>query len=428
MELFITLLIILVSLVLNIPIALSLIAGTAYYFFFSTVPNTILIQRMVEGAVSFPLLAILFFITTGNLMNYTGITSRLLEFAQLLTRHMTGGLAKVNVLLSTLMGGLSGSNIADAAMQSKILVPTMERKGYDKGFATALTAATSLITPILPPGIALILFGFIGNVSVGDLFIAGIVPGLMLALLILIFAHYSSKHRNFETSNKQPAARPKEIASGFKHVILALLLPIIIIGGLRIGVFGPSEAGAIAVLYALFLGLIIYRETKLPQLVQALLDSAQTTAVIVLIISGASAFSWILINEQVPQQLTEFVVHYINSTFMFFAVAAVFLLIAGMIVEGNVLIMILTPLFMPILPTYDIDPVHFGIFFIFTVSVGTITPPIGTILFTTSSITGVHIEKLIKEILPFYFILFLAIIIIAYIPEISLWLPNLLSG
>ncbi|MBB6448701.1 tripartite ATP-independent transporter DctM subunit [Geomicrobium halophilum] len=426
MELLITILILLVSILLNIPVALALIISSAYYVFTSNIPNGIIVQQMVEGSVSFTLLAILFFITTGNLMNYTGITTRILNFAQVITRHTIGRLAKVNVILSTFMGGLSGSNIADAAMNSKILVPRMEEEGYDKGFATALTAATSLITPILPPGIALILYGFVGNVSIGDLFVAGVVPGLLLAFLMLVLSHFISKRRNFEVENKKPMARPKEVIVALRPALLAILLPVIIIGGIRLGVFGPSEAGVIAVLYALFLGLIVYREMKLPKLAHALFESAQTAAIVMLIIAGGSAFGWVLTVEQVPQQLTEVVNSYIDNPFMFFIVALIFLLLAGMFVEGNVLIMILTPLFMPMLNTFGIDPVHFGIFFVLAVSIGTLTPPVGTVLFTTSSITGVYIEKLIKEMLPFYLILIIAALLIAFIPAITLWLPNIL--
>ncbi|MFP7287732.1 TRAP transporter large permease [Shouchella clausii] len=427
MDLTIALIIMFALIILNIPVAYAIIAGCAYYFIMNdSFTHEILIQRMMSGVESFPLLAIVFFITAGILMNYTGITERMLNFAQVMTGHMTGGLAKVNVLLSVLMGGLSGSNIADAAMQSKVLVPQMTKRNYPPAFSTALTAATSLITPIIPPGIALIMYGYIGNVSIGNLFLAGIVPGLMLSVIFLILVHFIAKKRGFETE-KKPAAKPKEMLIASKDAAFAILLPIIIIGGIRFGVFSPTEAGAIAVIYALILGFFIYRQMKGNQLVTALKESVNLTATIMIIIAAGTAFGWILTLEQIPQQLTGTVTNFIESPALFLFVIMVFLLVVGMFIEGNVLLIILTPIFMPMIQTFGIDPVHFGLFFILCLSVGTITPPIGTIMFTTTAITKVKIEDFIKEAWPFYIVLIMAILLIAYFPAISLWLPSLFS-
>lgn len=427
MDLTIALIIMFALIILNIPVAYAIIAGCAYYFIMNdSFTHEILIQRMMSGVESFPLLAIVFFITAGILMNYTGITERMLNFAQVMTGHMTGGLAKVNVLLSVLMGGLSGSNIADAAMQSKVLVPQMTKRNYPPAFSTALTAATSLITPIIPPGIALIMYGYIGNVSIGNLFLAGIVPGLMLSVIFLILVHLVAKKRGFETE-KKPAAKPKEMLIASKDAAFAILLPIIIIGGIRFGVFSPTEAGAIAVIYALILGFFIYRQMKGNQLVTALKESVNLTATIMIIIAAGTAFGWILTLEQIPQKLTGTVTNFIESPAVFLFVIMIFLLVVGMFIEGNVLLIILTPIFMPMIQTFGIDPVSFGIFFILCLSVGTITPPIGTIMFTTTAITKVKMEDFIKEALPFYIVLIIAILLIAYFPAISLWLPSLFS-
>lgn len=427
MDLTIALIIMFALIILNIPVAYAIIAGCAYYFIMNdSFTHEILIQRMMSGVESFPLLAIVFFITAGILMNYTGITERMLNFAQVMTGHMTGGLAKVNVLLSVLMGGLSGSNIADAAMQSKVLVPQMTKRNYPPAFSTALTAATSLITPIIPPGIALIMYGYIGNVSIGNLFLAGIVPGLMLSVIFLILVHLVAKKRGFETE-KKPAAKPKEMLIASKDAAFAILLPIIIIGGIRFGLFSPTEAGAIAVIYALILGFFIYRQMKGNQLVTALKESVNLTATIMIIIAAGTAFGWILTLEQIPQKLTGTVTNFIESPAVFLFVIMIFLLVVGMFIEGNVLLIILTPIFMPMIQTFGIDPVSFGIFFILCLSVGTITPPIGTIMFTTTAITKVKMEDFIKEALPFYIVLIIAILLIAYFPAISLWLPSLFS-
>lgn len=424
MALTVVLSVLLILFLLNVPIAFALIVSTAVYFFFiDSFSTSILIQRMVGGIESVPLLAIIFFITAGILMNYTGITSRMLRFAQILTNRLPGSLAQVNVVLSTLMGGLSGSNIADAAMQSKILVPEMEKKGYSRSFATVLTASTSLITPIIPPGIALIMYGYVGNISIGSLFLAGVLPGIVLCIIFMIYVHFYSKKHHLETDNKEHFTA-KDLLLSFKDAFFALLLPVIIIGGIRLGVFSATEAGAIAVFYALFLGLVIYREMKLKQLVRALVETVHTAASIIIIIAAGSAFAWVLTLEQVPQKMTEFMVTNVSSPILFFLVVIAFLLVVGMFIEGNVSIIILTPLFMPMLAQYGIDPVHFGIFFIICISIGTMTPPLGTIMFTTCSITGTKIEDFIKSSIPFLIILIIAALLIAFVPSISLWLPT----
>ncbi|MET3504715.1 TRAP transporter large permease [Halalkalibacter oceani] len=427
MSLAVVLSVLLILFLLNVPIAFALIVSTAVYFLFTDAfASTVLIQRLVGGVESVPLLAIVFFVAAGILMNYTGITSRMLRFAQVLTNRLPGSLAQVNVVLSTLMGGLSGSNVADAAMQSKILVPEMEKKGYSRAFATALTASTSLITPIIPPGIALIMYGYVGNVSIGSLFLAGVLPGIVLCLCFMVYVHFYAKKHKIETENKVKVTR-KDFFFTFKDAILALLLPLVIIGGIRLGVFSATEAGAIAVFYALFLGLVIYREMRMRQLVHALVETVQTAASILIIIAAGSAFAWVLTLEQVPQKLTEFMVGYVTSPTMFFIIALIFLLIIGMFIEGNVSIVILTPLFMPMIQQYGIDPVHFGIFFIVCISIGTLTPPLGTIMYTTCSITGTKVEQFIKYSWPFLLILIMAALLLAFIPSISLWLPTVLQ-
>ncbi|MBU8908306.1 TRAP transporter large permease [Desertibacillus haloalkaliphilus] len=424
MALALVLSVLLILFLLNVPIAFALIISTASYFIFvDTFSFMVLIQRMIGGIESVPLLAIIFFVTAGILMNYTGITTRMLRFAEIITRPLPGSMAQVNVVLSTLMGGLSGSNIADAAMQSKVLVPEMEKKGYSRSFATVLTASTALITPIIPPGIALIMYGYVGNVSIGQLFLAGILPGITLCLIFMIYVHFYAKKHNLETE-KSEKVTAKEFFYALKDAVLALLLPVIIIGGIRFGIFSATEAGAIAVVYALILGLVIYREMKFGQLVKALVETVHTAASILIIIAAGSAFAWVLTLEQVPQKMTLFITEYISSPFMFFIIVLVFLMVVGMFIEGNVSIIILTPLFMPMLLEYGIDPVQFGIFFIICVSLGTITPPLGTIMYTTCSITGTKVEEFIKHSVPFLMILIIAAIVIAFIPAISLWAPT----
>jgi len=412
---------------INVPVAFAIIGSVGIYFLIADGFNgMVMIQRMISGLESVPLMAIIFFMASGVLMNHTGMTRRMLNFAEIITRPFPGALAQVNVTLSVLMSGLSGSNIADASMSSKMLVPEMTKKGYDKGFSTALTATAAIITPIIPPGIALIMYGYVGNVSIGALFMAGILPGLTLALLLMIYVYFYAKKHGLETEKKERATF-KEFMAGLKDAILALLFPLIIIGGIRFGIFSATEAGAVAVLYALILGILVYRELTFAKLKEAILETVHAGAGILLIIAGGTAFGWVLTYEQIPQMLAESITGYISSPTMFFIVILLFILFIGMFIEGNVAIIILTPLFMPMLSIYNIDPVHFGIFFIVTLSIGTITPPVGTIMFVTSSITGIKVEQFIRASIPFIIILIIASILIAFIPQISLLLPTLLN-
>lgn len=427
MALGVMLITLLILFILNVPIAFAMIVSMSIYFMLSdTFTSIVLLQRMVGGMESVPLLAIIFFLAMGILMNYTGITTRMLNFAQVVTNRLPGSLAQVNVLLSTLMGGLSGSSIADSAMQSKILVPKMEEKGYSRSFSTALTASTSLITTIIPPSIGLIMFGYIGKVSIGDLFLAGILPGIGLCLSFMIYIHFYVKKKKLEIEKKPKVSREQFFLS-FKDASLAILLPLIIIGGIRFGIFSATEAGAIAILYALILGLVIYREMKFKQLIKAFVETVYTASSVLIILAAGSAFAWILTLEQVPQKLTTIMVEYVPSKLLFFIVVFIFLIIVGMFIEGNITIIILTPLFMPMLPAYGIDAVHFGIFFVLTVAMGSLTPPLGTVMFTTSAITGTKIEDFIKSSIPFLILLTLFVLILAYIPAVSLWLPSILE-
>ena len=422
----ISLIVLLVLFIINIPVSFALItSATLYFFLMPDLNNIILAQRIISGIESVPLLAVPFFVTAGVLMNYTGITKRMINFSETITGHMPGGLAQVNVVLSTLMGGLSGSSLADAAMQSKMLVPEMVKRGFSPAFSAAVTATSSLITPIIPPGIALIIYGYVGNVSIGRLFLAGIVPGLLMCILCMITVHIISKKRGYSPTRERRAPA-REVLSASRDAFLALLLPVVIIGGIRFGIFTPTEAGSIAVAYALFLGTIVYREMNKKQLVEALQDAVITTSSILLIIAGASAVGWILTWEKVPHLATAFVTELVHSPYMFLILVNIFLIFLGMFIEGNVILIVLTPLMMPMVYAYGVDPVHFGIVFIINLSIATLTPPLRTIMFTTCSATGVKIIDFIKEIIPFYIMLFLVLLLATFVPAISTFLPDLL--
>ncbi|MDW6092194.1 TRAP transporter large permease [Vibrio rhizosphaerae] len=414
--------------VLGIPVAFCIFIATLTYFLLNNhLPMMILIQRLAGGLDSITLLAIPFFIMAGVFMNYSGISKRLLKFSEVLTGHMNGGLAQVNVILSTLMGGLSGSNIADAAMSSKLLVPQMVKRGYSASFSSAVTAASSLITPIIPPGIALIIYGYVNNVSIGKLFLAGVVPGILLCLMMMVLVAFIAKKRNYAPIREKRAS-VREITVSAKDAFLALLLPVIIIGGIRFGIFTPTEAGAAAVVYALVLGMFVYKNMNTKTLWDATKESVLASANVLLIICMAVGFSKFLTWERVPQQLASWLTATVESPMTFLLLVNLFLLIIGMFLEGNAVMIVLAPLLAPVAQSYGIDPVHFGIVFIFNGAIGTITPPLGTVMFTTCSITKVSIEDFVKEIMPFWILLIVALLMLTYIPVISTGLPNLVFG
>jgi C4-dicarboxylate transporter, DctM subunit len=412
----------------GIPVAFCIFIATLSYFLINDhLPMMMLVQRLAGGLESVTLLAIPFFVMAGVFMNHSGISERLLKFSEVLTGHMNGGLAQVNVVLSTLMGGLSGSNIADAAMSSKLLVPQMVARGYSASFSSAVTAASSLITPIIPPGIALIIYGYVNNVSIGKLFLAGVVPGVMLCLMMMTLVSVISKKRNYAPIREKRASF-SEIAFSAKDAFLALLLPVIIIGGIRFGVFTPTEAGAAAVLYALVLGMFVYKKMNSKLLWDATKESVLASANVLLIICVAVGFSKFLTWERAPQELATWLTGAVESPFTFLILVNIFLLIIGMFLEGNAVMIVLAPLLAPVAQSYGIDPVHFGIIFIFNSAIGTVTPPLGTVMFTTCSITKVLIEDFVKEIMPFWLLLIAALLMITYIPVISIGLPNLVFG
>ncbi len=417
--------IMLVLLFLKVPVYLSVLGGSAIYFVLNPSINTVMFaQRAITGVESISLLAIPFFVCAGILMNYTGVTKRIMDFCSVLTGRMSGGLAQVNVLLSTLMGGLSGSNLADAAMQAKMLVPEMEAKGFSKEFSTVVTATSSMITPLIPPGIAMILYGCIANVSIGKLFMSGLGIGALLCITMMILVRFISVKRGYQPLYKERVST-KEFAKATKPAILPLCLPIIIIGGIRFGVFTATEAGAIAILYAILLG-VFYKELNLKNMSQGLKETVCTTSSIMLIVAAASVFSWILTKERIPQQLTEWIVGAIDNKYVFLLVINIFLLIVGMFIEGNASMIILVPLLAPIAASYGIDEIQFAMIYIFNNAIGALSPPMGTLMFVTCGITKCKTAAFIKEAVPFYILLVINLLLITYVPVFSTFFVNLL--
>jgi tripartite ATP-independent transporter DctM subunit len=411
----------------GIPIAFALFGAALSYFTFINTgsPVDLVLQRFITSTASFPLLAVPFFIMAGSIMNYAGISSRLMKMADVLTGHMTGGLAQVNVVLSTLMGGVTGSANADAAMQSKILVPEMEARGYDRAFSAAVTAASSAIAPVIPPGINLIIYALIARVSVDRIFLAGYVPGLIMCCTLMIAVSIVSRRRGYKPSRERRATAG-EMLRQVRESSWALFMPLGIILGLRFGMFTPTEAGAIAVLYCSLVGFFVYRELRPVHFITILKDTVYGTSTVLLIIVAASVFGYYMTWERIPQTVAALLLDIAHNKYTMLLVINVMLLILGMFIEGGAAMIILAPLLVPVVVGLGVDPVHFGLVIIVNIMIGGVTPPFGSMMFTTCSITDVAIPDFIRESIPFIIALLIALLIVTYFPALTLFLPHLL--
>lgn len=417
----------LVLLFLKVPVFVAVLGASLLYFLFNPGINQIIFGQMaVGGTESASLLAIPFFVCAGVFMNYSGVTSRIMDFCSAITGRMPGGLAQVNVLLSTLMGGLSGSNLADAAMEAKMLVPEMEKQGFSKEFSTVVTAASAMITPLIPPGIAMILYGCIADVSIGKLFTSGITVGATLCIAMMILVHFVSKKRGYAPIRKEKLTL-KQFWGHLRPALLPLCLPIIIIGGIRLGIFTATEAGAVAILYAVLLG-VIYRELNFKLVIQACKETVTTTAGIMLIVSAASVFSWVLTKERIPQQLTEFIVAICPNKYAFLIAVNIFVLIVGMFIEGNATMIVLVPLLAPIAAQYGINEIQFAMIYIFNNAIGALSPPMGTLMFVTCGVTGCKTKNFIKEAVPFYILLLVVLLLFTFCPPVTTAIVRLIYG
>ena len=410
----------LVLFALNMRLYLAMLLAVFVYFaFFSSMPLMIAVQRIIAPSQNASLLAIPFFVLLGTLLGLTGVAQRLLRLADLLVGRLAGGLGHTNVMLSTLMGGISASNLADAAMMCRMLVPEMERQGYSRGTAAAITACSSLITPIIPPGIALIIYGIVADVSIGSMFVAGILPGIMLCGLLLLTVWLVAKQRGYKPSREtRPSAA--EVKTTVFGSWPALLLVVVIIGGIRFGVFTPTEAGAVATLAALVIGLFIYREMKFSDLAGAFGDTARQTASILLVIMASSALSFIFSSERTGVYLASWITGLSDSPWVFLIAINLLLLFLGMLIEGTALIIILVPLLKPAVMQLGIDPVHFGIVVIFNLSIGTLTPPVGTVLLLVCNLTKTALGDFLREGWPFLLALMVGLLAVTFVPFLSL--------
>ena len=415
---------------LGLPIVYSLFGATFFYFLVLD-PSTkcwLILQKVMNSTQSFSMLAIPFFIMAGSVMNFGGISEKMMDFCECVTGHMKGGLAQVNVLLSMLMGGCSGSANADCAMQSKMLVPEMERRGYSKAFSAAITAASSAATPVIPPGVNLIVFCLIAQASLGRVFAAGYIPGILMSISMMIVVAIISKKRNYPTTrDKFPPV--KEVLRQAFISFWGLFFPFGIILGMRFGLFTPSEGGAVAVLYCFVIGGLVYKKLNLKKhLIPILLDTIAGTSSVVLIMVSASVFGQYMTWINLPKIVTTAVLNLTSNKYVFLMLCNLILLLMGMFLEGGAALMIITPLLLPVARNLGVDVYHFGLVAIVNIMIGGITPPFGSMMFTTCGITGCPISEFLKEIWPFILCLFLVLLLLTFCPVLITIVPDLIYG
>ena len=415
--------------VIGMPVSFAIGVASLGYFLLPTtfMPDTTAVQRIIAASQSFPLLAVPMFILVGHLMNGSGITPRMMALASTCAGWMRGGLAQISLLLSALMGGISGSAVADAAMQSRILGGPMIKEGYSKGFTAALLSVGGLITATIPPSLGLILYGFLGEVSIGRLFIAGIVPGVLLTIALMITTAWVAKKRDYKPVNDRPPTF-REVLSAVRTSFWAILFPVWLIVGIRFGIFTPSEAGAFAVAYALVVGLVIYRELTLASIIDALLLSVRDIGMIMFIILLSGAFGYVITFERVPQTLAEVTMGLFSSQTALLFTISVFLLLFGMLVEATVIVMLLTPILVPVITAAGIDPVHFGLIMMTLVTFGGMTPPVGVSMFTVCGILKCSYKDYTTELIPLALAVLAVVVLIILFPPIVMFLPDMMMG
>jgi len=415
---------------MGMPIVYSLLGSTFFYFLFidTTTKSWLILQKVMSSTQSFSMLAIPFFVMSGSIMNYGGISDKMMDFAEVITGHMKGGLAQVNVMLSMLMGGCSGSANADCAMQSQMLVPEMEKRGYSKAFSAAITAASSAATPVIPPGVNLIVYALIAQVSLGRVFAAGYVPGILMAISMMITVAIIAHKRNYPTTRDRLPS-PGEIIKQAFISFWGLMFPFGIIIGMRIGLFTPSEGGAVAVLYCLIIGKLVYKKLKFREhMIPILLDSISGTSSVVLIMVAANVFGYYMTWINLPKVVAGAMLSISTNKYIFLIITNFILLIMGMFLEGGAALMIITPLLLPVARTLGVDPIHFGLVAIVNIMIGGITPPFGSMMFTTCGITKCPISDFLKEVWPFILCLAIVLILCTFCPVLVTIVPDLLYG
>jgi tripartite ATP-independent transporter DctM subunit len=417
-----------VFMLMGMPVAFAIgISGTLFFLLHPELPFTIPVQVTVSQTQNFALLAVPLFIVAGNVMNKSGITEQLLNLASVLTGRLRGGLAQVSLALATLMGGVCGSAIADAAMQTRMLGQGMMNRGLSRGFAAGILSFGSLITPIIPPGIGFIIYGTIGQVSIGRLFAAGILPGLLIWLALATAVWIAAVQRGYEPERKtRPSIR--EVGTALRAGIWAILFPIFLLFGLRLGVFTPSEIGAFAVIYALVIGVLIYRQLSQKSFMEALEGSVMDVGSVMFLIAVSAIFSYGIVLERIPEVISGWILGITSNLDAVMLLIVAFLIVAGFFIDATVLIIMLTPIFLPLVRELEGDPVHFGLVFIVACTIGNFTPPVGAAMYAVCSILKCSIAEYTRESVPFFIAALLVLAILVFAPEAVLLIPNWIFG
>lgn len=411
-------------LLLNGSVAFSMLFCSGIYFLVEGLSFMLVAQRLVAGANQFVLLAIPFFILASNIMNYGGVTDRIFNFANKAVGHIPGGLGHANILASVIFAGMSGSAVADCAGLGKIEIKAMKDAGYDEGFAAAITGASSIIGPIIPPSIPCVLYGVAASVSIGQLFLGGAIPGVIMAVCLAVMVTIEALRNGY----------PREKWEGFRVLFktlgrsfLSLLTPVIILFGTFTGFVTPTESAVIAILYSLALA-FIYKQMTIRQFKEVLIETVRTTIPTMSILCAAQVFGWIMANEQIPQLVLTFFETFIHSKWAALIVVNIFLLIVGCFMEAGAALIILVPVLLPIMTSFGVDPVHFGIIMVLNLMIGLITPPVGICLYILQSITSLTFATIVKRIFPYLMALIISLFIVSFVPATVTWLPNLVFG
>jgi tripartite ATP-independent transporter DctM subunit len=421
--------ILIAGLLIGVPIAFAILASLSYFMAVGEAPYALRIvaTELFNGLNSYPLLAIPLFVLAGELMNESGITGRIIAFANVLVGRMRAGLAMVNIWASVIFAGLSGSAVADTSAIGRVFIPEMEKHGYDRAYAAALTAASSVIGPIIPPSIPVIIYALIvTGVSVPALFMAGVIPGLLLAVFLSAYVMLTVDMTKIrQAADDMPDAQPAREA--LLGGILPLLMPVFVVGSILLGVVTPTEAASFAVAYALVVGLFVYRKIAFKRLPIIFTEAMRDSAVILIIIAAVSAANWLLAYNRVPNMLTDWVLGNVDSKTTFLIAVILLFLFVGLFLEGIAAMLVLVPILHPIAVSLGIDPVHFGILVIFNLMIGLITPPLGLCLFVAEGIAGVGMARMVKAILPFFLVEVLVLLVLTFVPQTVTWLPQVLG-